>query len=829
MADLPYLTTFFADWNAAGITGDTWDPGFGPDAFRPWCDVQFTPVLIGQDSQEISITAQTPKLTLLLLPVAARLESGVLKAVRTAAPIQETPTAGEWEEQEESIGVPLTAETAALELPPGVHLIYRVTFGPMKIQGGTYTFDGFDFAAPTSSTRVHLTTVERINLPPSNDDQLVLRMIPDDVTLVGPSLIQFWSNGIALGEPLAVEISDDGGGGSFTWGTIPGKPDVVAAGATADAARGVIGAVSGSELTNAIAAAAGNLQPSDPDLTSIASLPSTSNRMLYSTGPNTWALTELTPYGRSVAALADAPALRVLAGLIIGTNVQAYATALASLVTAVNAAAAGARSFYTSDNGATWQNFRTQTFGRSLADTVDAPAARTLLGALSAAMVGAADGVAPLDSNSLIPSVYLPSYVDDVIEAANFAALTGGVSGKIYTTLDNGKIYRWSGSAFVEISASPGSTDAVPEGAANLYYTNARADARIAAAASTGTGSIVRANSPAFSGTPTGITKSHVGLSAVDNVSDINKPVSTAQAAADTAVANASVAKALVDAKGDLFTGTADNTVGRLAVGTNGQVLTADSTQAGGMKWAAPASGGGGAGSGYGTYAAMPVANTVADGYIYHCSDIDAVYRSTGAAWDLVHIAGGVGGVEPASTGWSWVNQGAATVAADKGGRLLTIPSAAANMRMEVRALVSAINYTATCYVDSAIYSADSSYVGMILRNSTSGNFVLFMCGYEASSGGTTLASVKWSSPSTGVADYRKQGPGLLANGAPRWLRVRDNGTTRFLEYSYNGVDWLEHHSIGRTDYLTPDQVGWGGYNQNGKITTARLRSWNVA
>lgn len=39
-------------------------------------------------------------------------------------------------------------------------------------------------------------------------------------------------------------------------------------------------------------------------------------------------------------------------------------------------------------------------------------------------------------------------------------------------------------------------------------------------------------NSPAFTGTPTGITKSHVGLSNVDNTSDASKPVSTAQATA---------------------------------------------------------------------------------------------------------------------------------------------------------------------------------------------------------------------------------------------------------------------------------------------------------
>lgn len=68
---------------------------------------------------------------------------------------------------------------------------------------------------------------------------------------------------------------------------------------------------------------------------------------------------------------------------------------------------------------------------------------------------GANSGVATLGADGKVPSSQLPAAVDEVIEAANFAALPEtGEASKIYVTLDDNKTYRWGGTTYVEISAS---------------------------------------------------------------------------------------------------------------------------------------------------------------------------------------------------------------------------------------------------------------------------------------------------------------------------------------------------------------------------------------
>ena len=122
------------------------------------------------------------------------------------------------------------------------------------------------------------------------------------------------------------------------------------------------------------------------------------------------------------------------------------------------------------------------------------------VGAIASTLKGAASGVAELDANGKVPSSQLPSYVDDTIEgylynskfykeSAHTTQITGE-TGKIYVDLSTNKTYRWSGSAFVEISASLAlgttSSTAYRGDYGNTAYTHATDSSRLTTAKSSG-------------------------------------------------------------------------------------------------------------------------------------------------------------------------------------------------------------------------------------------------------------------------------------------------------------------------------------------------------
>jgi hypothetical protein len=92
-----------------------------------------------------------------------------------------------------------------------------------------------------------------------------------------------------------------------------------------------------------------------------------------------------------------------------------------------------------------------------------------------------------------------------------------------------------------------------------------------------GTSNLALGSSPHFDGDPTAVTQA-----LADNSTKL---------ATTAYVDRAAIPKQLVDAKGDLLAASADNTVVRVVVGTDGQVLTADAASPAGVKWGATIAG----------------------------------------------------------------------------------------------------------------------------------------------------------------------------------------------------------------------------------------------
>jgi hypothetical protein len=154
-------------------------------------------------------------------------------------------------------------------------------------------------------------------------------------------------------------------------------------------------------------------------------------------------------------------------------------------------------------------------------------------------------------------------------------ALFDTTTGKL---LKNGSVP--GGAATLNVGTSAGTVAAGDDS----RFTNARTPTAHASTHVTGGSDAIQSATSAQNGlaTSTQITK----LDGIEAGADVTDATNVSAAGA--------VMKTLADAKGDLFAATAADTVTRLPIGvSNGHVLTVDSAETTGMKWAAPSGSGG--------------------------------------------------------------------------------------------------------------------------------------------------------------------------------------------------------------------------------------------
>ena len=201
------------------------------------------------------------------------------------------------------------------------------------------------------------------------------------------------------------------------------------------------------------------------------------------------------------------------------------------------------------------------------------------------------------------------------------------------------------------------------------------------------------------------------------------------------------------------------------------------------------------------------------------------VLTSNGPSADPTFQAAGGGGVTytaPPTTGWTWVNQGSATVVNASFGAQMTLPNAGLNWRLQVRPVTAP--FSLTTYMRMISFSMGSSYdTGIYLYDSVSGKIM----GLEnlIQTNVSVMRVEKITNATTDASTAYSSAPGLfLAAGA--WARIRDDSTTLYFDISIDGINFYTLFSEPVGTFITPNYVGWGGVNAYSVFEFGQLLSW---
>ena len=164
-----------------------------------------------------------------------------------------------------------------------------------------------------------------------------------------------------------------------------------------------------------------------------------------------------------------------------------------------------------------------------------------------------------------------------------------------------------------------------------------------------------------------------------------------------------------IDAKGDLIVGTGADTFSTLAAGTNTYVLTADSAEATGLKWAAPASGGGSTYVGCAAYntSNFSISNNTGTNITWNTEEFDTDgFHSTSSNTSRFTIPTGKGGkyLITAQVRWDDNTAGERVLKIQKNGTEFKAFAMQPNAQNPMEAITAVLSLVATDYIEILVY-----------------------------------------------------------------------------------------------------------------------------
>ena len=169
------------------------------------------------------------------------------------------------------------------------------------------------------------------------------------------------------------------------------------------------------------------------------------------------------------------------------------------------------------------------------------------------------------------------------------------------------------------------------------------------------------------------------------------------------------------------------------------------------------------------------------------------------------------------SSGWSWVNQGGATLTTnaskDVGSLYLKVPVAGGDsLRIRVRSLPAGKTAIVAFRPYLQPVAIGNPMAGILWRESSSGKLSAFYLIRNAGSPfDAGLGLAKYTNPTTwsGGSYNPPSSDAKWIYGGVLWMKMQDDGASRIFSLGVDGENWHTHHSVGRTDYLTADQFGF--------------------
>lgn len=235
--------------------------------------------------------------------------------------------------------------------------------------------------------------------------------------------------------------------------------------------------------------------------------------------------------------------------------------------------------------------------------------------------------------------------------------------------------------------------------------------------------------------------------------------------------------------------------------------------------------GGGGSEFAVNAFGAEPASPTTGD--VNNPPGSPFYQRWSGSEWAQYELTHHAALTTVPTSGWTWRNQGGASVATTYGGRRMVLPTSAADLRLEERTC------PATPWTLDALVRVSSPVIGTFVRSGiiimASGGRAYFAGMYVPGSGSSTKLEIsQWSA----VGTFSSQT--LITeeqSGTEQvWIRVTDNGTNLVISFSRDGITYHQALSETRATWLTggPSTIGYGGSCNNATYAAGSwLLSWS--